>query len=314
MRWNRENQCYLSVWIHPRKRNDCIKENIYYCSEGYKTRQRRMCGLSSMGAQLASRITPWKILVLRGKTLGVPNITDVQVNWKDGISDRTSSPNKHRRSTRGQRPRMWVGSPRVQNRNYLIAERNWPSWPIRAGGELWIGPLFPLPSYTWRNGGSEGLTISLLKSASLTISKSRTQISRSWACVFYLIATSLNFSPEALWRWVGVGIGSWISRSVEIISLKMRLQRRSSPIFPGSTGILLLTVGRPLPGTPYSWVPSLYLVSINIICLEQETGLSPGPLSLIGSVDSAGCGELQWACSAGWEATVAEVAAQLTTH
>lgn len=145
---------------------------------------------------------------------------------------------------------MWVGSPRGQNRNYVTAERSWPSWPSRAGGQLWIGPLFPFTSYTWRNGGSEGLTISLLKSASLTISKSGTQISRSWACVFYPIATSLNFSPEALWRWVGVGIGSWISRSVRSSRSKMRLQRRSFPIFPGSPGILLLTVGSPLPGTP----------------------------------------------------------------
>lgn len=75
-----KNQCYLSVWILPGKRKDCIKENIYYCIEGYKARQRRVCGLSSKEAQEASRITPWKILVLRGKTLGVPNITDVQAS------------------------------------------------------------------------------------------------------------------------------------------------------------------------------------------------------------------------------------------
>lgn len=163
---------------------------------------------------------------------------------------------------------------------------NWPSLPCY---------IF-LYMKKWRFRGVNYL----LKSASLIVSKRRAQISRSWACVFYPIATSPNFSPEALGRWVGVGIGSWISRSVEIISLKNEITASFISHFPRQHGCSTFWLWGGLSQAPrYSWAPSLYLVSINIICLEQETGLSPGPLSLIGSVASAGCGELQWACSAG---------------
>lgn len=74
---------------------------------------------------------------------------------------------------------MWVGSPRVQNRNYVICREkltfmayeswrralNWPSLP----------PYIFLYMKKWRFRGVNYL----LKSASLTIFKSRAQISRS---------------------------------------------------------------------------------------------------------------------------------------